>query len=156
MRLIRVADRGVFMGKISRSQKNIETMDEHHFEMIQVSLSHFCISYKKKHCLPLFQIIVSRIFFFYIYNKWLYKMELIFPSGSNMRFLYCLHNKGNVSLWGNRPTVVLSALEHSGCSAKMQTHPPGLFPLILWGRGEWTHYFSHRTCWTVTNNMPYI
>lgn len=29
-----MADRGVFMGKFSRSQKNIETMDEHHFEML--------------------------------------------------------------------------------------------------------------------------
>lgn len=99
-------------------------------------------------------------FFFFVflfcYNKWLYKMVLIFPSGSNMRFLYCLYNKGNVSFWGNRPTVVLNTLEHLGCSAKMQTYPPGLFPLLLWGRGEWTQYFSHRTCWTVINNIPYI
>lgn len=120
-------------------------------------VSHVSVSLTRRNTVDLCSRLSFQGFFFlYIYNKWLYKMELIFPSGSNMRFLYCLHNKGNVSFWGNRPTVVLSALEHSGCSAKMQTHPPGLFPLILWGRGEWAHYFSHRTCWTVINNMPYI
>ena len=33
-KLIRVGDGGILMGKFSRSQENIETMDEHHFEMI--------------------------------------------------------------------------------------------------------------------------
>lgn len=96
VRLIRVADMGVFMGKFSRSQKNIETMDEHHFEMIHGESLMFLYLLQGE---TLFTFVPDNHFKDFFFNyKWLYKMELIFPSGSNMRFLYCLHNKGNVSL----------------------------------------------------------
>ena len=84
-----MADMGAFMGKFSRSQKNIETMDKHHFEMIHGESLMFLYLLQEE---TLFTFVPDNHF-----KDFFFKLQMALQDGAN------------ISLWIKYEVFILSA-----------------------------------------------